>query len=100
MDVVEVTPSFEQYAFTFGGVAPLMRVRPGTAMRLWSDDAFGGALRSVADLSSEKVDLRFVHPHAGPSYVEGADPGGARAVHLVALEPARDWGASAAIPFF
>jgi acetamidase/formamidase len=100
MDVVEVTPSPEQYAYTFGGVAPLMRVRPGTAMRLWSDDAFGGALRSVADLSSEKVDLRFVNPQTGPFYVEGAEPGDTLAVHLVALEPARDWGASAAIPFF
>ena len=100
MDVVEVTPSFEQYAFTFGGVAPLMRVRPGTALRLWSDDAFCGALRSVKDLSSEKVDLRYVNPQTGPFHVEGAEPGDTLALHLVALEPARDWGASAAIPFF
>ena len=34
MDVVEVVPSVEQYAFTFGGVAPLRRVVPGTALRL------------------------------------------------------------------
>jgi acetamidase/formamidase len=100
MDVVEVTPSPEQYAFTFGGVAPLMRVRPGTALRLWSDDAFGGALRSATDLSSEKVDLRFVNPQTGPFFVEGAEPGDTLALHLVALEPARDWGASAAIPYF
>jgi acetamidase/formamidase len=100
MDVVEVVPSFEQYAFTFGGVAPLRRVAPGTALRLWSEDAFCGALRSVKDLSSEKVDLRFVNPQTGPFYVEGAEPGDTLALHLVALEPARDWGASAAIPFF
>ena len=56
MDVVEFIPSCEQYAFTFGGAAPVLRVRPGTALRLWSDDAFAGALRSAADLSSEKVD--------------------------------------------
>jgi hypothetical protein len=30
MDVVEVVPSFEQYAFTFGGVAPWLRVTPAT----------------------------------------------------------------------
>jgi acetamidase/formamidase len=100
MDVVEVVPSFEQYAFTFGGVAPLRRIAPGTALRLWSDDAFCGALRSVKDLSSEKVDLRYVNPQTGPFYVEGAEPGDTLALHLVALEPARDWGASAAIPFF
>jgi acetamidase/formamidase len=99
-DIVEVTPTFEQYAFTFGGVAPLRKIAPGTALRLWSDDAFCGALRSVADLSSEKVDLRFVNPQTGPFYVEGAEPGDTLALHLVSLEPARDWGASAAIPFF
>jgi acetamidase/formamidase len=69
-------------------------------MRLWSDDAFCGALRSVKDLSSEKVDLRFVNPQTGPFYVEGAEPGDTLALHFVAMEPARDWGASATIPFF
>jgi acetamidase/formamidase len=100
MDVVEVVPTFEQYAFTFGGVPPMLRIRPGTALRLWSDDAFCGALRAVTDLSSEKVDLRFVNPQTGPFYVEGAEPGDTLALHFVSMEPARDWGASAAIPFF
>jgi acetamidase/formamidase len=100
MDLVEIVPSFEQYAFTFGGVPPLRRVAPGTALRLWSDDAFCGALRSVADLSGEKVDLRFVNPQTGPFHVEGAEPGDTLALHFLAMEPARDWGASAAIPFF
>src|SRR4051794_2932477 len=100
MDVVEIVPTFEQYAFTFGGVAPLRRIQPGTALRLWSDDAFCGALRSVKDLSSEKVDLRYVNPQTGPFYVEGAEPGDTLALHFVAMEPARDFGVSAAIPFF
>jgi acetamidase/formamidase len=100
MDVVDIVPTFEQYAFSFGGVAPLRRILPGTALRLWSDDAFAGALRSATDLSSEKVDLRFVNPQTGPFHVEGAEPGDTLALHFVALEPARDWGASAAIPFF
>ncbi len=100
VDVVEFTPTFEQYAFTFGGVAPVRRIAPGTVLRLWSDDAFCSALRSTADLSSERVDLRYVNPQTGPFYVEGAEPGDALALHLVSLEPARDWGASAAIPFF
>jgi acetamidase/formamidase len=100
MDVVEVVPAFEQYAYTFGGVPPLARITPGTALRLWSEDAFNGVLQSTKDLSSEKVDLRFVNPQTGPFYVEGAEPGDTLALHLVALEPARDWAASAAIPFF
>jgi acetamidase/formamidase len=100
MDVVEFVPDREQYAYTFGGVPPVMRISPGTALRLWSDDAFGGVLRSVEDLSSAKVDLRYVNPQTGPFYVEGAQPGDTLVLHLAALEPARDWGASAAIPFF
>ena len=100
MDVIEYTPTREQYVYTFGGASPAMRIKPGTALRLWSEDAFSGVLRSVDDLSSEKVDLRFVNPQTGPFYVEGAEPGDTLVLHLVSLEPARDWGASAAIPFF
>jgi acetamidase/formamidase len=100
MEVVEFTPTVEQYAYTFGGVAPVRRIKPGTALRLWSEDAFGGKLRSTTDKSSENVDLRFVNAQTGPFYVEGAQPGDALALHFVSIEPARDWGASAAIPFF
>lgn len=100
MDVVEFTPSFEQYAFTFGGVAPLARVTPGTVLRLWSDDAFSGALRAGTDVSSEKVDLSAVNPQTGPFWVEGAEPGDTLALHFVSMEPARDFGVSAVMPFF
>ncbi|HET8600074.1 MAG TPA: acetamidase/formamidase family protein [Segeticoccus sp.] len=100
MDVSEFTPSPEQYAFTFGGVAPVRRVRPGDALRLWSDDAFCGALRSVDDLPSARLNMPYVNPQTGPFYVEGAEPGDTLALHLVSLEPARDWGASSLIPFF
>src|SRR3954469_16237503 len=100
MDVLAYTPGRDDYAYTFGGAAPVMTVKPGTALRLWSDDAFGGALRSVDDLSAAKVDLRFVNPQTGPFRVEGAEPGDTLVLHLVSLEPAREWGASAAIPFF
>ncbi len=100
VDIIEYSPTRDEYAYTFGGVAPVMRIRPGTALRLWSEDAFNFALRSTSDLSSEKVDLRFVNPQTGPFFVEGAEPGDTLAIHIVDLEPARDFGASAAIPFF
>jgi acetamidase/formamidase len=100
LDIIEFTPTADQLAYTFGGAAPIRRITPGTVLRLWSEDAFGGVLRSVRDLSSEKVDLRFVNPQTGPFYVEGAEPGDALALHLVRVEPARDWAASATIPFF
>ncbi len=100
MGVVEFTPNREQYAYTFGGVAPVMRIEPGSVLRLWSEDAFNNALTSVDDLSSAKVDLRYVNPQTGPFFVEGAEPGDTLAIHIVELTPARTWGASAAIPFF
>ena len=62
MDVIEYTPTREQYVYTFGGAAPAMRIKPGTALRFWSDDAFCGVLRSVDDLSSAKVDLQVRQP--------------------------------------
>lgn len=100
MEVIEFTPTPEQYAYTFGGVAPVMRITPGTALKLWSEDAFNFALRSTSDLSSQKIDLRFVNPQTGPFYVDGAEPGDTLAIHIVELTPARNFGASAAIPFF
>ncbi|HET6499854.1 MAG TPA: acetamidase/formamidase family protein [Amycolatopsis sp.] len=100
MDVVEFTPRPEQYAWTFGGAEPILRVKPGTMMRLWTEDAFSGRLQSAEDRPSEKLDLREVNPQTGPFYVEGAEPGDTLALHFVELEPARDWAASATIPFF
>jgi acetamidase/formamidase len=100
MEVIEFTPTPEQYAYTFGGVAPVMRITPGTALKLWSEDAFNFALRSTSDLSSQKIDLRFVNPQTGPFYVDGAEPGDTLAIHIVELTPARGFGASAAIPYF
>lgn len=100
MDSIEFTPTLEQYTYTFGGAAPVRKVTPGTVLKLWSEDAFNHALRSVDDLSSDKVDLRFVNPQTGPFHVEGAETGDTLALHIVDLTPARSWGASAAIPFF
>src|SRR6201991_4562437 len=100
MDLIEYTPTRDQFVYTFGGASPAMRIKPGTALRLWSEDAFNGVLRSVDDLSSEKVDLSAVNPQTGPFYVEGAEPGDTLVLHLVSLVPARDWAASATIPFF
>lgn len=100
MDVVEYTPSRDEYGWTFGGSAPVRTVRPGDLLRLWSDDAFGGALTSNDDRSADKVDLSMVNPQTGPFHVEGAEPGDTLVLHVVDLTPARDWGASAVIPFF
>ncbi|MBG6183134.1 acetamidase/formamidase [Arthrobacter sp. CAN_A214] len=100
METIEYHPRRDQLAYTFGGSAPVLRIKPGTALKLWSEDAFNNALTSVDDVSAEKVDLRFVNPQTGPFYVEGAEPGDTLALHIVELTPARSYGASATIPFF
>lgn len=100
MEVTEFRPATEQYAFTFGGVPAVRKVRPGTVLRLWTDDAFCGALRSVGDMPSAKLTMPFVNPQTGPFYVEGAEPGDTLALHIAGLTPARSFGASATIPFF
>jgi acetamidase/formamidase len=100
MEVVEFRPEREQYAFTFGGAAPVRKVTPGTMLRLWTEDAFCGMLRHPTDMPSAKLTMPFVNPQTGPFYVEGAEPGDALALHFLELSPARDWGASSTIPFF
>jgi acetamidase/formamidase len=100
MEVVEFRPDREQYAFTFGGVAPVRKVQPGTLLRLWTDDAFCGSIRSTTDMPSTALTMPFVNPQTGPFYVEGAEPGDTLALHFVDLRPARGFGASCTIPLF
>ena len=100
MDLIEFKPNFDQLVYTFGGVKPVMKIKPGQALKLWSEDAFNDTIKSINDLSSEKVDLRYVNPQTGPFYVEEAEPGDTLAIHIVDLKPARNRGASTTIPFF
>jgi acetamidase/formamidase len=100
MEVIEFHPEREQYAFTFGGVAPVRKVTPPAMLRLWTDDAFCGNLRTTSDMPSTALTMPFVNPQSGPFYVEGAEPGDTLALHFVELTPARSWGASSTIPFF
>jgi len=100
VDVVEYRPQREQYVWTFGGVAPSHRIPPGTALRLWTEDAFSGRITRTTDRASEVLDITEVNPQTGPFYVEGAEPGDTLALHIVELTPARDWGASTLVPLF
>jgi len=100
VDVVEFRPTPDQYAWTFGGVAPTHTIKPGTALKLWTEDAFSGRLQATTDRPSQVLDMTQVNPQTGPFFVEGAEPGDTLAIHIVDLTPARDWAASSTIPFF
>lgn len=100
MQVLEFSPIPDEYAWTFGGVAPVRTVQPGSILRLWTEDAFCGNLRRVSDLPSASLTMPFVNPQTGPFYVQGAEPGDTLALHVAEIVPARSWGASTTIPLF
>jgi acetamidase/formamidase len=98
---VEFRPTPDQLAYTFGGVAPIMRVEPGTVLSLWTQDCFGGRVTGVGDVPSLLMaDAPGGNPQTGPFFVEGAQPGDTLVLHLVDLTPARDWGVSTIAPGF
>jgi acetamidase/formamidase len=100
MSVVAHRPDPSEFAWTFGGVPPVRKVRPGDVLELWTEDAFGGRVRGPDDVASKVLRFPFVNPQTGPFHVEGAEPGDTLAVHFVSIEPSRDWAASTTVPLF
>lgn len=100
MDHLTFVPTVEQMSYTFGGAEPVMRIKPGTVLTLWTEDAFGGRITSLDSVATVALDTEDLNPQTGPFWIEGAEPGDTLAVHLVDLTPARSWGASTLIPFF
>ena len=98
--VVTLRPEPGQYAWTFGGAAPLVRVTPPAILEVFTEDCFAGRVRGENDLVSQVCEFPYLNPQTGPFYVEGAEPGDTLAVHFISIEPARDWGASTTVPLF
>ena len=98
-EVRTLLPAPEQYAFAFGGRAPLLTVAPGTIVELPPRTA-SAAVRGVDDLPSEVCTFPYLNPVTGPIAVEGAEPGDTLAVHFVEIVPARDWAVSSTFPHF
>ncbi len=93
-------PSESEYAWTFGGVDPVDTVRPGEVLELYTEDCFGGRIRSASDLPAHTIAFPFINPQTGPFYVEGAEPGDTLAIHLIDVSPARDWAVSTSVTLF
>ncbi|GAA3445275.1 acetamidase/formamidase family protein [Planomonospora venezuelensis] len=100
MNVVSYRPGPAELAYTFGGRPAVGTVRPGTILELYTEDCFGGRVRSVDDLPSKVCEFPYLNPVTGPFHVEGAEPGDTLALHFVAIEPARDWAVSTTFPHF
>ncbi|MCA9988102.1 MAG: acetamidase/formamidase family protein [Anaerolineales bacterium] len=93
-------PTPDQFVYTFGGQPPVMTVRPGEILDLFTEDALGGQVRAADDVPTEKAQYPYLNPQTGPFYVDGAEPGDTLAIHLIAIRPARDWGVSTISPQF
>jgi acetamidase/formamidase len=100
LEVIQFRPEPAQYAWTFGGAAPVMRIRPPAVLQVYTEDCFGGRVRSEQDLVSQVCEFPFLNPQTGPFYIEGAEPGDTVAVHFVSIEPARPVAASTTVPLF
>ncbi|WP_228543169.1 acetamidase/formamidase family protein [Micromonospora sp. S-DT3-3-22] len=93
-------PARDELAYTFGGRLPVAHIRSGDVITVRTEDCFGGLVRGPADLPSKVCQMPYLNPVSGPFFVEDAEPGDTLAVHLLSIEPARDWGVSATFPYF
>ncbi|MEV0585931.1 acetamidase/formamidase family protein [Nonomuraea sp. NPDC050310] len=100
MNVLTYRPEPSELSYTFGGRAPVAKVRPGTILELFTEDCFGGRVRDVGDLPSQVCEFPFLNPVTGPFHVEGAEPGDTLALHFVSITPARDVAWSSTFPLF
>ncbi|GLZ75392.1 amidase [Actinorhabdospora filicis] len=100
-EVHTIKPTPEQLAYTFGGQRePIAKINPGDVVRMYTEDCFGGVVRSAADLPTQVCRFPYLNPVTGPFHVNGAEPGDTLALHFVSITPARDWAVSTTFPHF
>jgi len=85
-----------EYSYLFSRYEePIARVEPGEEIVVHTEDAYCGLLRSESDnLEEAKRKRRGPNPQTGPIYIEGAKAGDTLKVHIIDIEPARDWAVS------
>ena len=93
-------PEHRDLVYTFGGAPPKHHIAPGTRIVSWSEDCFDGAVKTANDLPSRVMAPGHDNPQTGPFHVDGAEPGDTIAVHLLKVDPARDYAVSSFGPGF
>jgi len=91
------------YRYVYGPYAdPVLTIKPGDTVTAETQDAFGGKIRSEADLPTKVLTMPYVNPQCGPIVVEGAEKGDAVCVHILSIEPRgpQPAGTTALIPEF
>jgi amidase len=77
----------------------VLRVRPGEVVRFETSPEPVERLFAAGPRWPEVVDVRAINAVTGPVFIEGAMPGDAVSVEVLAIE-SRDWAWNAAIPGF
>lgn len=79
---------------------PALKIAPGETVHFETLDASSGQLTATSTAADlEKLDLARVNPVTGPVYVDGAKPGDALKVSVLAFRPS-GWGWTGNIPGF
>jgi amidase len=90
----------DDYVFLYGAGQPRIRIRLGEKLRVFTEDCFSGKLTSADGKPREVAPFPRVNPLTGPIAVLGVRAGDLLAIHLISLNPARDWGVATVSPNF
>ena len=90
-------PKKEDLKYTFATAPPVLTLKPGDTLETWTESALGDYLNKPGD--TLPPDFR-PNPNTGPFYIEGAQPGDTLVVHLIKIEPAKDFAVGIAGPGF
>lgn len=90
----------DQHLSWDNSIAPALKIAPGETVRFDEIDATSGQLNPQSTAEDiRNLDFSLINPIAGPVYVDGAEPGDALKVTLVAFEPS-GWAWTAIVPGF
>jgi acetamidase/formamidase len=85
-----------EHSFAFNRyLEPIARVNPGEEIVLHTEDCFKGLVVKEDDYPETVLkNAGHLNPQTGPLYIEGAEPGDTLKVHILNIEPDRDWAVS------
>lgn len=85
-----------EHSFAFNRyLAPIAHVKLGEVIEFDTEDCFKGLVTNDAQLASDTLQgAGYLNPQTGPFYIEGAMPGDTLVVHVLDIQPLRDWAIS------
>ena len=85
-----------EYSYVYSKhLEPIAVVKPGEIVEIHTIDAFSNRITSENALPSIVLaGSKGSNPQTGPVYIDGAEPGDTLAVHILDIQPDRDWAVS------